>query len=129
MTELGSEVDIDLGQGEERLHYPLIVPTLTREELDELASGREPSKEIQDKALKYAIERKQKGLDPFATPEEEGQLKLPESNPQIMELRKRLESRLPEYQKQNRGALETYVQRPAEIALTRIPLWPALTAI
>ena len=81
MTELGSEVDIDLGNGEERLHYPLIVPTLTKAEIDELASGKEPSKTIQDKAINYAIERRQKGLDPFALTEEEGKTPIPKTQP------------------------------------------------
>ena len=77
MTELGSESNV----GGERLHYPLIVPTLTREEIDELAAGRDPSYDIDDKALKHAIQRKQQGLSPFATPEEEGKTKLPEREP------------------------------------------------
>ena len=57
-TEISSESDI----GE----YPLIVPTLTKEELGLLLSDGKPTKDIYSKAESWAKSRMKKGESPFA---------------------------------------------------------------
>jgi len=52
------------------VQYPLIVPTLTADELNLLRSGGKPTKEIYDKAQQYALGRLTSGEDPFATTQE-----------------------------------------------------------
>jgi len=83
MTELGSESDVDFGQGQERLHYPLIVPTLSFDEIEHLKGGNEPTEEIWNKAIEHALERKKQGLSPFATQEEEGKTSIPKTETQL----------------------------------------------
>jgi hypothetical protein len=61
-TEISSEND----DGE----YPLIVPTLTKKELDHLLSDEKPTDEIYDKAESWARTRKKNGQSPFALPTE-----------------------------------------------------------
>lgn len=62
--------------------YPLVVPGLTKKELDFLASGKWQEGEeipwsIQEKAYKHAIMRLKKGLSPFAYSHEEGKTPIP----------------------------------------------------
>jgi hypothetical protein len=61
-TEISSEND----EGE----HPLIVPTLTKKELNHLLSGEEPTDEIYDKAASWARTRRKSGKSPFADPTE-----------------------------------------------------------
>ena len=61
-TEISSEND----EGE----YPLIVPTLTKKELDHLLADKKPTDEIYDKAESWARTRKKSGKSPFAEPTE-----------------------------------------------------------
>jgi hypothetical protein len=63
MTELSSSFDI----GGKTVQYPLIVPTLTADELNLLRSGGKPTPEIINKAEKFAISRLSSGQSPFAT--------------------------------------------------------------
>lgn len=63
-TELS--VGVDLGDGEEQI--PLLVPTLTQEEIDHLLSGKKETKAILDKAVAHARKRKREGKPVFATP-------------------------------------------------------------
>jgi hypothetical protein len=58
-TELASESD--------GLHYPLMVPTLTGQELRHLLSGAQPTDEIYRKAYNHAVQRGLGAKDPFAT--------------------------------------------------------------
>ena len=66
MTELSSAFDVN-GR---TIQYPLIVPTLTAQEIDILSRGGEPTPEIYDKAERFALYRIQQGLSPFATPQD-----------------------------------------------------------
>ena len=68
-TEISSEND----KGE----YPLIVPTLTKKELNHLLSNEKPTDEIYDKAESWADTRRKIGKSPFAQPDE---LRLPVPN-------------------------------------------------
>jgi len=60
-TELSIGVNLD---GKETL-IPALVPTLDKSEIDYLLNGGKPTKAIIDKAVKHAIERQKKGLNPF----------------------------------------------------------------
>lgn len=80
-TEVGASGNIN---GKE-IDYPLVVPTLNKEELDFLASGAwqhgTPIPEsIQEKGRKHAEMRIAQGKSPFATVEEEGKAPLPGSS-------------------------------------------------
>jgi hypothetical protein len=58
-TELAGEI--------EGIHFPLLVPTLTKEEINHLLSGKPATDQIWDKAYAHALMRGQGGKDPFAT--------------------------------------------------------------
>lgn len=60
-TELSANSTVD---GED-LHYPLIHGDSTAEELDHLTSGKKPTREMHDRAIRHALERKKNGLSPF----------------------------------------------------------------
>ena len=66
MTELSSAYE----QDGKLISNPLIVPTLTKQELDLLKSGREPTPQIIKKAQDYAQKRMGMGQSTFATPQE-----------------------------------------------------------
>ena len=74
MGELGSEMTY---KGK-NVHFPLLVPTLTRKEIDHLATGKKVPEEIWKKAMDHAIMRIGQGKDPFAHKEEEGKTPIPE---------------------------------------------------
>ena len=65
MTEFSSAFEV----GGKTVQYPLIVPTLT---VDELRSVRDQNitPEINQKAQQFALDRLSRGLDPFATTQE-----------------------------------------------------------
>jgi hypothetical protein len=65
-TEISTESDI-YGKNTE---HPLIVPTLNAGELQHLLAGNQPTDEIYRKAQEHAISRIDKGLSPFAQPNE-----------------------------------------------------------
>jgi hypothetical protein len=62
VTEMSAE--------DESGEYPLVVPTLTAEELDSLIAGEPISEEIQSKARSWADTRRARGQSPFADPTE-----------------------------------------------------------
>jgi len=62
-TELSSEFEY---QGK-KVEYPLIVPTLSKSELDVLLRGEKPTNDIYDKAESWAKFRIDKGMSPFAS--------------------------------------------------------------
>lgn len=63
MTELSTAFNID----GKIVQAPLVVPTLTPEEIQVLQSGSEIPESIYEKAYEHAIQRIQEGKDPFAT--------------------------------------------------------------
>lgn len=65
-TELSEDMELD-GQ---TILYPLIVPTLTRDELAVLLAGQPPTDAIRQKAQAHAIERLKLGRNPFADEED-----------------------------------------------------------
>ena len=66
MTELSSAY----GQDDKLVSHPLLVPTLTKQEIDLLGMGLEPTPEIIKKAQDYAQKRMSAGQSTFATPQE-----------------------------------------------------------
>lgn len=62
-TEISSSSE-DIGE------YPLLVPTLTKDEVKHLTSGKEPTDEIYDKAEMWAKTRQGQSKSPFAQPNE-----------------------------------------------------------
>jgi hypothetical protein len=58
-TEISSEDDL----GE----FPLMVPTLSKDEINHLLSGAEPTDSIYGKAISWANSRRKQGLSPFAS--------------------------------------------------------------
>ena len=66
MTEFSSAY----GQDGKLVSNPLVVPTLTKQELDWLKSGQDPTPQIIKKAQDYAQKRMATGQSTFATPQE-----------------------------------------------------------
>jgi len=66
MTEFSSAFEVN-GR---TVQYPLIVPTLTVDELQLLRSTGQATPEIDQKAQQFALNRLSRGQDPFATPQE-----------------------------------------------------------
>jgi hypothetical protein len=50
--------------------FPLLVPTLSKQEIQYLLQGNNPTDDIYNKAEMWANYRRSMGLDPFATPTE-----------------------------------------------------------
>ena len=66
MTEYSSAFEV----GSKTVSYPLLVPTLTADELNLLRSTGEVTPEIEKKAQQYALTRLAEGKSPFASPQE-----------------------------------------------------------
>jgi hypothetical protein len=66
MDGVSTEISVEDETGE----YPLIVPTLTAEELDRLLAGKDPTAEMMEKASSWAATRRKRGKSPFASPTE-----------------------------------------------------------
>jgi hypothetical protein len=66
MTEFSSAY----GQDGNLVSNPLVVPTLTKQELDWLKAGLDPTPQIIKKAQDYAQKRMGAGQSTFATPQE-----------------------------------------------------------
>lgn len=71
-TELSASTEFKLNG--RAVLFPLLVPTLSREEIDHLVSGKEPTDAITQKAEAFARQRIAKGLSPFAGSGEQGQV-------------------------------------------------------
>lgn len=59
---VSSEISSEDNVGE----FPLLVPTLSKTEVNHLLSGKDPTDEIMQKAIQWAEFRRSQGLDPFA---------------------------------------------------------------
>jgi hypothetical protein len=62
VTELSAE--------DESGEFPLVVPTLTAEEIELLLAGKDPTAEMMEKASSWAATRRKRGESPFASPTE-----------------------------------------------------------
>ena len=67
----GGQVSTEISSTDEQgRHYPLLVPTLTQQEIQYLLQGNQPTNDIYNKAEMWAESRRQMGLSPFAAPTE-----------------------------------------------------------
>ena len=66
MTEYSSAFEV----GGKTISYPLLVPTLTIDELNILRTTGEGTPEIEQKAQQFALDRIAQGKNPFASPTE-----------------------------------------------------------
>ena len=64
--DVSTELTMTFNYGGNDVDVPLLVPTLTREEVDHLVSGLEPTHDIKMKAYKFGAERLGSGLSPYA---------------------------------------------------------------
>ena len=63
-----TELSSDFQYGKKNVDHPLLVPGLTREEIDTVLAGGKMTDSIYRKAQDFAIERMKRGLSPFAGP-------------------------------------------------------------
>lgn len=63
-------VSTEISAGDESGEFPLMVPTLSRDELELLLSGQDPTDAIYGKARAFADQRRAAGKNPFAQPGE-----------------------------------------------------------
>jgi hypothetical protein len=61
MSELSADVTI----GGKNISFPLIVPTLTPQEIIYLRLGKEPTQNIYRKAISFALEQLKQGKSPY----------------------------------------------------------------
>jgi len=66
----GGSVSTEISSDNDEGEYPLIVPTLTKKELNHLLAGEKPTDEIYDKAESWARTRRKSSKSPFAGPTE-----------------------------------------------------------
>lgn len=63
---VATEITIGVNLGGKETDIPLLVPTLTKEEVKHLANGGSPTKDMVDKAVEHAKTRMGQGLSPYA---------------------------------------------------------------
>jgi len=64
-----TELTVGVNVGGKDMNIPLLVPTLTKAEIDAVIQGRE-TKDIIDKAIQHALDRVKRGKSPYAGPDE-----------------------------------------------------------
>ena len=62
----GGGYSTEISAADDQGGYPLMVPTLTRPELEHLVNEQSPTEEIAAKAASWADFRRKQGLSPFA---------------------------------------------------------------
>lgn len=68
--EMSTELSSEFEHGGKTVEHPLLVPTLSAQELSHLLGGGEPTPEIYGKAQAHAAKRLEAGMSPFAGPTE-----------------------------------------------------------
>lgn len=66
-----TELSIGVNLSGKQMEVPLLVPTLTNDEIKSVLSGQGPTKEMVDKAVQFAIERMKSGKSVWAQPGEQ----------------------------------------------------------
>lgn len=61
-------VSTEISSNNDGLSYPLLIPTLTKAEVNHLLANKEPTDEIYRKAEEFAKYRQSQGLSPFISP-------------------------------------------------------------
>jgi len=69
--QVSSELSFDFDHNGKRILAPLIVPTLTHDELKHLLGGKKPTSAIFNKAADFALKRLLAGKNTFAHPGEQ----------------------------------------------------------
>ncbi|MDP2620593.1 MAG: hypothetical protein Q8P46_10530, partial [Hyphomicrobiales bacterium] len=69
--DISTELSFDFDEGGKKVYAPLLVPTLTKPEVDHLLSGGAPTDAHYQKAVEHARKRVAAGKDPFAGPGEQ----------------------------------------------------------
>jgi hypothetical protein len=64
--QTSTELSFDFEHGGKRIFAPLLVPTLSHEQIQHLLNDGRPTPEIYDVAQRYALERIGRGMSPFA---------------------------------------------------------------
>ena len=77
-TELGMNVSI----GGKDVHFPLINPNLTGDEIQYLVDGGRPTRDMVDRSIDWAMQRLDSGKSPFAAPDET--LPFPKTRDELM---------------------------------------------
>ena len=65
--DMSTELSVDSDINGKNVEYPLMVPTLSADDMQSVLSGN-PSQEAYQKALSHALYRQQQGQSPFAGP-------------------------------------------------------------
>jgi len=65
---VSTELSFDFEQNGKNVFAPLMVPTLSKQELNHLLSGQKPTEDIYAKAIQFALERLRSGKSAFANP-------------------------------------------------------------
>ncbi len=73
--DVSTELSIGVKINGKETEIPLLVPTLTKAEVDSLLAGKEPTREMVQKARDHADKRIKSGKSPFAQDGEQGALK------------------------------------------------------
>jgi len=68
--QASTELSFDFDADGRRILAPLLVPTLSRKDIDLLLSGGDPTPEIYKKAQEFALDRLKAGKPAFAIPGE-----------------------------------------------------------
>lgn len=63
--DVSTELSIGVEIGGKEVEIPMLVPTLTKKEVDHLLSDGEPTEAIIDKAVEHAKKRLEQGKSPF----------------------------------------------------------------
>ena len=63
---ISTELSIGVNFDDKETQIPLLVPTLSRGEIDHLLSGKQATRAIVDKAAQFALGRMREGKSPFA---------------------------------------------------------------
>jgi hypothetical protein len=66
----GKTISTEVSIGVDGEDIPSLVPTLSRSEIDSLANGGKPTREIVRKAAEHATKRRKEGKSPYASSDE-----------------------------------------------------------
>lgn len=68
--KVSTELSFDFESGGKKHYAPLLVPTLSYDEIQHLLKGEAPTQEIYKKAMDHALARTKAGKDVWAAPDE-----------------------------------------------------------
>lgn len=68
--DVSTEISVEEEMNGQNVEFPLLVPTLSADELSGVVGGNSPSPDVLDKARSHALARILRGLSPFAGPQD-----------------------------------------------------------